>query len=121
MREYLDMNRYSEKVKQMAMAFYGLKFPSKTMCDANDSNALACIDGADRMRTQCGNLEPECSLPSCPLTFCLFFSCASYEEAEILASLPQGLQKKMRGESYMSTFQQSDRSICGSVGTREDG
>ena len=31
MREYLDMNRYSDQVKQMAMQFYGLKFPSKTM------------------------------------------------------------------------------------------
>jgi hypothetical protein len=58
-REYLDGNRYSDQVKAMAMAFYALKFPSKTI----------------------------------------------YEEAQILASLPQGLQKKMRGDSYMSTLE----------------
>lgn len=56
------MNRYSEKVKQMAMAFYGLKFPSKTMYYANNSTALACIDGADRMST------PPGAQTICPLT-----------------------------------------------------
>ena len=43
MREYLDMNRYSDQVKQMAMQFYGLKV--RFFFASSSSSSSSCDQG----------------------------------------------------------------------------